>query len=211
MPARRRSSVHSLRRPRLKYHYIAFYKPYGVVSQFSAEHPSQHTLADYLDLPKDIYPIGRLDKDSEGLLLLTNDNRFKHTLLDPQHKVPKRYLCQLEGDITDEAIHALQRGVHIVVRKKPYRTLPAEVRRIEPPDLPERQPPIRYRKSVPTSWIAIVLREGKNRQIRKMCARVGFPVLRLIRVGVGNYTMQGLLPGQWIHIRPDEVIDGYGG
>ncbi len=199
-----------MRRPRSQYHYIAFYKPYGVLSQFTAEHPSQRTLADYLDLPSDVYPIGRLDKDSEGLLLLTNDNRFKHTLLDPQHKVPKRYLCQLEGDITDEAIHTLRKGVRIVVRKQPYRTLPAEVYRIDPPDLPERQPPIRYRKSVPTSWIAIVLREGKNRQIRKMCARVGFPVLRLIRVGVGNYTMQGLQPGQWRHIRPDEVIGGYG-
>ncbi len=199
-----------MRRPRSQYHYIAFYKPYGVLSQFTAEHPSQRTLTDYLDLPSDVYPIGRLDKDSEGLLLLTNDNRFKHTLLDPQHKVPKRYLCQLEGDITDEAIHTLRKGVRIVVRKQPYRTLPAEVYRIDPPDLPERQPPIRYRKSVPTSWIAIVLREGKNRQIRKMCARVGFPVLRLIRVGVGNYTMQGLQPGQWRHIRPDEVIGGYG-
>ncbi len=199
-----------MRRPRSQYHYIAFYKPYGVLSQFTAEHPSQRTLADYLALPSDVYPIGRLDKDSEGLLLLTNDNRFKHTLLDPQHKVPKRYLCQLEGDITDEAIHTLRKGVRIVVRKQPYRTLPAEVYRIDPPDLPERQPPIRYRKSVPTSWIAIVLREGKNRQIRKMCARVGFPVLRLIRVGVGNYTMQGLQPGQWRHIRPDEVIGGYG-
>jgi len=210
MPSRRHGRVSALRRPPSQHHYIAFYKPYGVLSQFTAECPSQHTLADYLDLPKDVYPIGRLDKDSEGLLLLTNDNRFKHALLDPRHKVPKRYYCQLEGIITNEAIHALQRGVDIVVRKKTYHTLPADVRRIEPPDLPERQPPIRYRKTVPTSWIAITLREGKNRQIRKMCARVGFPVLRLIRTGVGHYTMQNLQPGQWTHIRPDDVLADYG-
>lgn len=174
------------------YHYFAIYKPYGVLSQFTAEQEGDLTLACLYDFPPDVYPVGRLDKDSEGLLLLTNDNFLKSRLLAPQFKVEKTYWVQVEGSITPEAIRQLSRGVIIRLKGKPYHTLPAQVAAMTPPPLPPRVPPIRFRKSVPTSWISVGLQEGKNRQVRRMTAAVGFPTLRLVRASIGGLSLSGL-------------------
>lgn len=167
-----------------------------MLSQFTKEgdHP---TLADLpFVFPKDIYPVGRLDADSEGLLLLTNDNHLKTRLLDPKRKHMRTYLVQVEGEITEEACDRLSGGVEISVNGKKYFTLKAKARRIEEPVLPERHPPVRYRASIPTSWIEISLHEGKNRQVRKMTAAVGFPTLRLVRSRIGEViNFEGLMPG----------------
>jgi len=168
------------------YSYYIFHKPFGVLSQFTKEVPTHLTLADYIQLPSDVYPVGRLDKDTEGLLLLTNDNKLKTTLLDPEQHKSKTYLAQLDGDISDEALQQLAEGVTIRVSKKPYNTRPAKARRLIGYDIADRDPPVRYRAHIPTSWIQLVITEGKNRQVRKMCAAVGFPVLRLIRTAIGN-------------------------
>ncbi|WP_439557515.1 pseudouridine synthase, partial [Dyadobacter sp.] len=152
-----------------------------MLSQFTREgdHP---TLADLdFEFAKDIYPVGRLDADSEGLLLLTNDNFLKTKLLEPRNKHTRTYYVQVEGEITAEACEQLSRGVVISINGKAYKTLPANARVIEEPPLPERNPPIRFRKNIPTTWLALTLREGKNRQVRRMTAAVGFPTLRLAR------------------------------
>src|SRR5438270_9936674 len=177
-------------------YYIA-YKPYLMLCQFTPEEDDDITLSDLaFSFPPDVYPAGRLDKDSEGLLLLTNDNLLKTKYLDPKNKTPKTYLAQLEGSITDEAMHQLEKGVTINVGGKHYSSLPARVSRIkEPSGLPERYPPIRFRKEQPTSWIEITIVEGKNRQIRKMTAKVGFPTLRLIRIAIGSLRLTDLQPG----------------
>jgi 23S rRNA pseudouridine2457 synthase len=167
----------------MAFQYYAIYKPFGMLSQFSKEHPEHNTLAD-LDFAfaKDVYPIGRLDKDSEGLLLLSNDKRVNNALLHPSKAHARSYWVQVEGQITAEALEQLREGVAIKINKKRYQTRPAKVRLLEtPPTLPDRNPPIRYRKSQPTSWIEITLIEGKNRQVRRMTAAVGFPTLRLVR------------------------------
>jgi 23S rRNA pseudouridine2457 synthase len=176
--------------------YFIFYKPYQVLSQFSPE-GDKKTLKDYFPhLEKDIYPVGRLDFDSEGLLLLTNDKALNHQLLDPAYGHQRTYWVQVDGAITQEALNNLQRGVMIQVDGKPYKTKPAVVQLLEQePEVPERNPPIRYRKNIPTSWIALTLKEGKNRQVRRMTAAVGFPTLRLIRYGIGKVTTDGLQPG----------------
>ncbi|HTV85325.1 MAG TPA: pseudouridine synthase [Dyella sp.] len=170
---------------------IALNKPFGVLCQFTTN-DGRPTLAGYVR-QKDVYPAGRLDHDSEGLLLLTDDGALAHRLTDPRHKQPKTYLVQVDGALSDVALQALRRGV--VLNDGP--TLPALV---EPADEPAwlwpRDPPVRFRKSIPTSWISITLREGRNRQVRRMTAAVGFPTLRLIRVRVGGYALDGLLPGQ---------------
>lgn len=176
--------------------YYRLYKPYGYLSQFTGE-PDDKLLGELYNFPKDVYPIGRLDKDSEGLLLLTNDNTFKTRLLDPDNKKPKTYWVQVEGDITDEALSLLQSGaIEISHKGKKHRVQTAECSRIGDPDLPERTPPIRFRKSIPTSWIELTITEGKNRQVRKMTAATGFPTLRLVRVQVDKWTLKGLQPGQ---------------
>lgn len=155
------------------------------MSQFTAEAPGQRTLKEIAPFPKDVYSVGRLDKDSEGLLLLTNDGRLNKALTDPKSKSSKTYYAQVEGIPTQEAINALRKGVRIKINKKYYKTLPAKVKLLnKEPELPERDPPIRYRKNIPTSWIQISITEGKNRQVRKMCASVDFPVLRLVRVAI---------------------------
>lgn len=178
--------------------YYVFYKPYGVLSQFTQEVPGQQTLADFLELADDVYPVGRLDKDSEGLLLLSNDKSLTQQLLHPDQHYQKTYLVQVDGTITEEAIEQLRQGVDIRIKKKTYHTLPAVVNKSENPEwLPERDPPIRYRANIPTSWIEIQLREGKNRQIRRMCAAVGFPVLRLVRVAIGKVKIAGMLIGEY--------------
>jgi 23S rRNA pseudouridine2457 synthase len=176
----------------IKMHYFAIYKPFMMISQFTPENEGDITLADLdFDFPKDCYTIGRLDKDSEGLLLLTNDNQLKNKVLDPKFKSSKTYWAQVEGLPTPEAIQELERGVIISINGKKHKTLPAKASVLEnEPDLPERNPPIRYRAAIPTAWIQLTITEGKNRQVRRMCAAVGLPVLRLVRFAIGDLTLQ---------------------
>ncbi len=188
-----------------KYVYYIFNKPYNVLSQFTKEVPEHITLQDYLDLPSDVYPVGRLDKDSEGLLLLTNDNQLKNKLLSPDRKSPKTYLVQVDGDISDEAIKTLQNGVTIKLKKGPYKTKSCLARKVEKPNVTPRVPPVRYRANIPTSWIEITITEGKNRQIRKMCARVDFPCLRLIRMKVNNLQFGDIKSGEGRHLSNEEL------
>ena len=171
---------------------LAFHKPYGVVSQFTPD-GSWRTLAEF-GLPPRVRPAGRLDADSEGLLLLTDDGALQHRLCDPRFEHPKTYWAQVEGAPTDAALEPLRVGIAI----RDYVTRPAQVRVLEaPPDLPPREPPIRVRKSIPDRWIELVLHEGRNRQVRRMTAAVGFPTLRLVRVASGSIRLEGLAPGQW--------------
>jgi len=184
-------------------HYLLFYKPYLVLTSFT-DPAGRLTLANFIPVP-DVYPVGRLDYRSEGLLLLTNDGRLAHRLTDPNFEHPKTYLVQLEGCVTAEAAERLSQGVLIQGR----RTRPAEVAIIPPPDLPPRQPPVRPYH--PTSWLRIVLREGKKRQIRHMTAAVGFPTLRLVRVAIGPLHLGDLLPGQWRPLTPSEIASLHAG
>jgi 23S rRNA pseudouridine2457 synthase len=187
--------------------YYAVYKPYGVLSQFTA--PSgKHSLKDIFDLPPDVYPVGRLDEDSEGLLLLTNDAVFQHRLADPRFLHEKEYLVQVEGVFTEAARQELERGVTIRIKGESYRTRPCTCRLlVDAPGLPERTPPIRVRKSIPDSWISITLMEGKNRQVRRMTAAVGFPTLRLVRWRSGSLTLGDMRPGE---LREIEAKDASG-
>lgn len=186
--------------------YYIFYKPYNVLSQFTREDGSE-SIADYFFLEdKDVYPIGRLDKDSEGLLLLTNDKSLNKNLLNPKSERVKTYQLQVEGNLTKEAIKKLEKGVEINVDKISYITLPAEVRKIvEPKFIPERFPPVRYRKDIPTSWLEIKIKEGKNRQVRKMLAKVNFPVLRLIRTQIEDLKMDNIQPGDILEINRESL------
>lgn len=179
---------------------IALHKPYDVLSQFTRELPEHRTLAD-LGLPPDVYPIGRLDRDSEGLLLLSDEAHWTDRLLNPRRGHPRTYHAQVEGEVTGEALHQLERGV----RLKEFTTLPCKARRVGP-DYPPRDPPIRNRKAIPTSWIELTLTEGKNRQVRRMTAAVGFPTLRLIRISIGrlDVTSLGLSSGRWRKLSPEE-------
>ena len=176
---------------------ILFNKPFDVLSQFTdqgSESP-RATLSDYIDLPG-VYPAGRLDRDSEGLLILTDDGRLQARIASPRWKTPKSYLAQVEGVPGEDALDTLTRGVML----KDGPTRPAKVRRIDSPsDIWPRIPPIRVRKSIPDSWIELTITEGRNRQVRRMTAAVGFPTLRLIRWRVGDWTLDGLAPGDWIH------------
>ena len=174
---------------------LLFNKPFGVLSQFTSA-PDQANLSDYIDRPG-YYPAGRLDKDSEGLLLLTDDGALQARISSPRFKLPKTYLVQVEGVPDEAALESLRRGV--VLRDGVTR--PADVQRIEPPDLWPRVPPIRVRKQIPDSWIELVLREGRNRQVRRMTAAVGFPTLRLVRIAIGDFRVQGLAPGEWRETR----------
>ncbi len=171
---------------------LLFNKPFGVISQFSRDgmHP---TLADYIPLPG-FYPAGRLDTDSEGLLLLTDDGKIQHRITDPKHKLPKTYWVQVEGLATEEALEKLRSGVSL----SDFTTLPAEAALIEEPkDLWPRDPPVRFRKHIPTCWMELTIREGKNRQVRRMTAAVGFPTLRLIRCRIGEWSLDDISPGSW--------------
>ncbi len=182
--------------------YIIFHKPYGVLSQFTQESPKHITLKQYIDVP-DVYPVGRLDWDSEGLLLLTNDGQLQHRLAHPRFGHERTYWAQVERIPDVDAIHKLQTGVEI----QDYRTRPAQVRLLlEEPSVVQRVPPIRFRKSIPTAWLEITLTEGKNRQVRRMTATVGFPTLRLIRVNIANIQLHDLAPGQWRELTSLELI-----
>lgn len=186
----------------MAYQYLLFYKPYNVLSQFSAsdDATSALTLKEFIPVPE-VYPVGRLDRDSEGLMLLTDDGRLQHRLSDPRYGHPRTYWVQVEGEPTAAALAQLQRGVTI----RDYRTRPCQAWMLPTePSLPPRDPPIRYRQSIPTTWIAMTLREGKNRQVRRMTAAVGYPTLRLVRWAIGDLTLEGLEPGQWRSITPDE-------
>jgi 23S rRNA pseudouridine2457 synthase len=171
---------------------ILLNKPHGVQSQFTGSEGIR-TLREYVDVPG-VYPAGRLDADSEGLLLLTDDGALQARIADPRHKLPKTYLAQVEGEPTDEAIGRLRSGVDL----GDFKSRPAEARVTPEPDwLWPRDPPVRYRRQIPTTWIELVLREGRNRQVRRMTAAVGFPTLRLIRTAIGPYSLDGLTPGRW--------------
>ncbi|UFH54126.1 pseudouridine synthase [Spirosoma sp. KNUC1025] len=179
-----------------------------MLSQFSRE-GDKPTLADLaFDFPKDVYPVGRLDADSEGLLLLTSDKQLNHRLLNPKFRHNRTYYVQVEGALTNEACQLLAAGVTISIDGKPYHTLPANAQIIDEPALPERTPPIRYRASIPTSWLSISLHEGKNRQVRKMTAAVGFPTLRLVRWAIENVTADGMLPGQIQKLNRADLLRG---
>jgi 23S rRNA pseudouridine2457 synthase len=179
---------------------IALNKPFLVHCKFTDDQvPPRPTLAQ-LGLPPRVYVAGRLDHDSEGLLLLTDDGKLNQRLTDPRWKAPKTYLAQVEGTAGEDALARLRAGV--VLNDGP--TLPAEARAIEPPELWPRTPPVRFRKTVPDCWIELAIREGRNRQVRRMTAAVGLPTLRLVRVAIGPYALAGLVPGTWreIAVRP---------
>ena len=171
---------------------ILFNKPYGVLCQFSADGSAKPTLADYIDVPQ-VYPAGRLDTDSEGLLLLTDDGKLQARVADPRFKLAKTYLVQVEGVPDAAALEALRRGVQL----KDGMTRPAEAEAIPAPELWPRGSPIRVRQTIPDSWIRLTIREGKNRQVRRMTAAVGFPTLRLVRWEIGEWSVAGLAPGEW--------------
>ncbi|WP_133477906.1 pseudouridine synthase [Cognatilysobacter segetis] len=172
---------------------IAFNKPYGVLCQFTDRStPPRPTLAGF-GLPPDVYPAGRLDHDSEGLLLLTDDGALAHRLTDPRHKQPKTYLVQVEGEPQPAQLEALRRGVELTDGP----TRPAQARRVDAPPLWPRDPPVRFRKTVPDAWLEIIITEGRNRQVRRMTAAVGLPTLRLVRVAIGAHRLGELAPGAW--------------
>lgn len=188
----------------MPYRYLLFYKPYGVLSQFtdtSTDDSKRPTLKDWVPVPS-VYPVGRLDLDSEGLMLLTDDGLLQHRLSDPRFGHPRTYWVQVERIPDEEALKKLREGIVIDdyrTRSALVKLLPAE------PQLPPRDPPIRFRKNVPTAWLEITLTEGRNRQVRRMTAAVGFPTLRLVRVAIGDLRADGLEPGDWRELTPDEL------
>jgi 23S rRNA pseudouridine2457 synthase len=195
------------------YRYFIANKPYNVICQFTPDVEGQKTLADLdFTFPKDVYAIGRLDLDSEGMLLLSNDRSLNHTLLNPQFAHERTYLVQVEDIITDEAIAEMQAGVDIKIEKKIYHTLPCKVERVDDPSvffngkpIWQRDPPAKASGGKPTSWIAVTLTEGKNRQVRRMCAKVLHPCLRLIRVKMQNLTLGDLATNQILELERDVV------
>jgi 23S rRNA pseudouridine2457 synthase len=186
-----------------KYRYLLFYKPYGVLSQFTDSNGEnqRRTLKDFISVPE-VYPVGRLDWDSEGLMLLTNRGQLQYRLSHPGFQHPRTYWAQVERIPDASAIKQLEQGVTI----ENYRTRPAKVKLLNfEPQLPPRDPPIRFRKNVPTAWLEITLSEGKNRQVRRMTAKVGFPTLRLVRVAIAHLRLGELQPGEWCDLTADEL------
>jgi 23S rRNA pseudouridine2457 synthase len=190
------------------YRYFIIYKPYHVLTQFSSE-GEKKSLAQYFKVPKDVYPVGRLDYDSEGLLLLTNDKQLNHRLLNPARKHEREYWVQVEGLATQEALKNLRTGVTISINGVAHKTLPCKADLISnEPVVAERNPPIRFRKNIPVSWISLTLTEGKNRQVRRMTAKIGFPTLRLIRYRIEKITLNGLKPGAMKELSKEEMYKG---
>lgn len=188
------------------FYYFALYKPFEVLCQFSPE-GGKKTLQDILDVTQDVYPVGRLDYDSEGLLLLTNDKSLNAALLQPQRKHERTYYVQVEGTLTPGAMASLEAGVWISHNGKRFQTAPAKATILNAaPQLPDRHPPIRFRKNIPTSWLALTLTEGKNRQVRKMTAAVGFPTLRLVRYSIGNLNIAGWAAGEYRQYSRNELF-----
>ena len=180
----------------MNFQYFVIYKPFGVLSQFTSP-DGKKSLKDFFDVSVDVYPVGRLDADSEGLLILTNDKALNHLLLDPSKNHEREYFAQVEGEVTQEALDRLQKGVTIRIENKNWNTKECRATLFKKePKLPERNPPIRVRKTIPDSWISLVLKEGKNRQVRKMTAAVGFPTLRLVRYRIEKITIEDLRPGE---------------
>lgn len=188
-------------------HYFIIYKPYLVLSQFSTEDSNKQTLKNFFDVPSDVYPVGRLDYDSEGLLLLTNDTRLNHRLLHPSFAHEREYWVQVDGAVNNQAVQQLQQGVIITPDGKPYQTKRCRVQLLTPdPVVPERTPPIRFRKEIPAPWLQMILTEGKNRQVRRMTAAVGFPTLRLIRQRIEKLQLGALQPGEMISLPRTTVL-----
>ena len=177
---------------------LLFNKPFGVLTQFT-DAEGRATLADFIPI-KRVYPAGRLDRDSEGLVLLTDNGRLQGAVSHPRFKLPKTYWVQVEGRIDEQALDRLRHGVEL----KDGPTAPADATAMAEPDLWPRQPPVRYRARIPTSWIRLVLREGRNRQVRRMTAATGFPTLRLVRYAIGDWNLGGLAPGEWRELSADE-------
>jgi len=184
--------------------YYIFYKPFNVLAQFSKK-DERLCLSDFINIEKDCYPIGRLDYDSEGLLIITNDKYLHKIISSPKYKIKKTYIVQLDGLINDYAINELLNGVIIKVKNKNFKVKADSIRKLKTIDLPERNPPIRYRKNIPTSIVEIVLTEGKNRQIRKMTAKVNFPTLRIIRTKINNLTLKNLKAGDLLEISQNTI------
>jgi len=185
--------------------YYIIYKPFQVLSQFTSQDGKQ-TLKDFFNVPGDVYAVGRLDFDSEGLLILTNDKQMNHHLLNPSFEHEREYLVQVDGDIDQSAVVSLQSSVQINIDGKLYKTKKCFAEKlIVAPEVPERNPSIRFRKNIPTSWVRLILTEGKNRQVRKMTAKVGFPTLRLIRWRIEQVTLNGLQPGEMREMHKQEM------
>lgn len=185
--------------------YFAVYKPFQVLTRFGKE-GDKAVLSDYFDVPKDVYPVGRLDYDSEGLLILTNDKSLNQRLLHPTQAHEREYWVQVDGAVTPEAVRQLEAGVTITVDGKPFRTKPAKASIFTtPPEVPDRNPPIRFRQHIPAPWVRLVLSEGKNRQVRKMTAAVGFPTLRLIRYRIGRINVKNMQPGDMVMMGKKEI------
>lgn len=188
------------------FHYFIVYKPYLMLSQFTAGEGQKSLSQLGYKFPPDVYPVGRLDADSEGLLILTNDKSLTGRLFDENHPHPRTYLVQVEGMFSEKAKQQLEKGVIINLKGKRYHTKPTKVEILnEAPTLPPRIPPIRYRKNIPTTWIKITLWEGKNRQVRRMTAAVGFPTLRLVRIAIGNLELGNLAPGEVKNIDAQKI------
>lgn len=192
----------------MAFNYYIIYKPYEVLTRFTPE-GNKACLADYFNVPQDVYPVGRLDYDSEGLLLLTNDKSLNSLLLQPRHAHEREYWVQVDGGITVEAVQKLERGVDINVDGKMYHTQRCKASMLEgEPDLPPRFPPIRFRKAIPAPWISLTLKEGKNRQVRKMTAATGFPTLRLVRYRIEQLTIAGMKSGELKQLDKATVYKG---
>lgn len=180
---------------------IKFWKPYLVLTQFTDDEDGRETLADYIDL-KGVYAAGRLDYDSEGLMILTDDGKLNHMLTHPKHGHPRTYWAQVENIPDESALDKIRQGG---LEIKNYRTKPAMVQRIDEPELPDRHPPIRYRANIPDCWLELTLTEGKKRQVRRMTAAIGHPTLRLVRANIGPITLEGLQEGQWLELTSAEM------
>ncbi len=189
------------------FHFFIVYKPFNVLSQFTSV-DGKKNLKDFFDVPSNVYPVGRLDYDSEGLLILTDDHFLNHQLLNPVHDHEREYIVQVEHEISIQAIEELKKGVFININGKMHKTKKCFAEKIEQPTfLPDRNPPIRFRKSVPDSWLRIVLTEGKNRQVRRITAKVGFPTLRLIRYRIEGVTLDHLQPGDMKSLSRSEIYN----